>query len=246
MFDGRLGLSYSLTFGFVLLSSVLHFSVTAVLKAPRDSLVDCGWSGITEELCLQRKLGKFTTLGCVFNTSTNPQCYHKHDSICIMSDEDEEGDGALSSDCGSNAISRESCEAKGCCYDERRRARRFSPCFHPKTSQCFFSPHERKDCGFSGITRAECELKKCCFDPKSRGPVPQCFLSRVPPTPVSSPVGFSLYLMFAALLLVIYWTYGGNNNNNNNNSATSTIASTLASFFDGSTPTEVKTEKYIL
>jgi len=238
----------------LLFFSFLPFSLQSVPKhKSQQTLVDCGWSGITEVECVGRTIGRFNKLGCIFNTSTNPQCYHKPDAVCLIPDEDEMGDNSPSSECGPVAISRESCEAKGCCFESRRKSRNISPCFHPRNSECYFSAYERKDCGFSGITRAECELRKCCFDPKPRGPLPQCFVSKAGPIPVSSGVGFSLYLMFGILILVTYWTYCGGTTNDDDGNIISTqpnpgtgLLARLASFFAGPTPTELKTEKYIL
>ncbi|XP_078361918.1 putative gastrointestinal growth factor xP1 [Oculina patagonica] len=79
-------------------------------------------------------------------------------------------------DCGKPGITKEECEANGCCYDNVTWTN--APwCFY--RGSCDFPHWFRGDCGFGrpGITKEECEELGCCWDDSLRGTV-WCFRSR--------------------------------------------------------------------
>ncbi|RMX41762.1 hypothetical protein pdam_00005543 [Pocillopora damicornis] len=71
-------------------------------------------------------------------------------------------------ECGWLGIDKETCEKRGCCWDDSDPWAKF--CFVRKYKNlpdglCPVAPSERQECGHYGITRDECLSKSCCWDP---------------------------------------------------------------------------------
>uniref|UniRef100_A0A8D2LFX5 P-type domain-containing protein n=1 Tax=Varanus komodoensis TaxID=61221 RepID=A0A8D2LFX5_VARKO len=64
-------------------------------------------------------------------------------------------------DCGYPGISRETCQRRGCCFDNRIRGVKW----------CF---HQEINCGYPYISAQECYNKGCCFDSSIAGTI-WCF-----------------------------------------------------------------------
>jgi len=93
---------------------------------------------------------------------------------CSVSPEDR-------NDCGWYGIDKETCEDRGCCYDDTDFGFETKWCFYPTDNKCYgIAPEEREDCGYYGIQREECEDDRgCCFDHTVPN-VPWCFKGSEP------------------------------------------------------------------
>lgn len=151
-------------------------------KSTFDVGEDCGHDGITQEECEGQ--------GC---------CYDETNAIWCWRPRPPEGDGGPGDDpssqqgecqpggslkdCGDVGITREQCEAKGCCYDESAALWCFEksssgggggdaggttePPSEPNAdeAQGTCNKHDAaENCGDEGITEAQCKAKGCCYD----------------------------------------------------------------------------------
>ncbi|XP_074639351.1 uncharacterized protein LOC141897631 [Acropora palmata] len=96
--------------------------------------------------------------------------YASHHDVCHVQVNDR-------TDCGWFGINNETCQDRGCCYDDTYPDTIY--CFYPTSNKCYgIDPSNRVDCGYFGIQREECENDRgCCFDHTVYG-VAWCFEGR--------------------------------------------------------------------
>ncbi|XP_078348304.1 uncharacterized protein LOC144633310 isoform X2 [Oculina patagonica] len=147
---------------------------------------ECGYYGIQREECENDN-------GCCFDhTVPNvPWCFKGKEPAVpgeatvppAEAGEATEPPTEERNDCGWIGITKDTCEGRGCCYDDSHMGAKF--CFYPTDSKCYgIVPEKRKECGYFGIQRDECEKDRgCCFDHTVPN-VPWCFIGRRPPTPL--------------------------------------------------------------
>uniref|UniRef100_A0A8D2LGM4 P-type domain-containing protein n=1 Tax=Varanus komodoensis TaxID=61221 RepID=A0A8D2LGM4_VARKO len=77
-------------------------------------------------------------------------------------------DTAMRRECGYKGITRETCQRRGCCFDNRIRGVKWYP------GQCDVQLKQRINCGYPYISAQECYNKGCCFDSSIAGTI-WCF-----------------------------------------------------------------------
>eukprot|EP00971_Amphidinium_carterae_P140732 2788869-Amphidinium_carterae.1 len=135
---------------------------------------ECGWKGITESQCVERRgccwdVSNYTAL---YNGSHNiPKCY------CPM----QTTVTTTTVDCPAYLPWRDPFYPE---LDPLVNYMEDEEFFDVNGSllECRVEPHHRHACGYAGITRHECERQGCCYDPQPfPNPMsyPYCFCARV-------------------------------------------------------------------
>jgi len=151
-------------------------------------VVDCGWVGISEKMCLAR--------GCCFKdmgqNSEAPWCFQKTLAVTAAAKRPSWPQCNVPSpervQCGFAGILKEQCNQRGCCFAADK-APGIPACFRAWShvtgketvlaETCGIWETGRTACGSRGIRMPNCLARGCCFRPAATPGVPFCYLSRL-------------------------------------------------------------------
>ncbi|XP_078348215.1 uncharacterized protein LOC144633253 [Oculina patagonica] len=130
--------------------------------------IDCGFEGMTQIQCKEKQ--------CCYQDNVPsgvPYCYYSKNQLDLPMAACGSGEPSARVDCGSG--NKDTCNAKGCCYDNADYGyptkHCFSPPGHPIADEaCNMIRKEiRSSCGLANITQEECVKKLCCYDEAGNG-----------------------------------------------------------------------------
>ncbi|KAL9955737.1 hypothetical protein ACROYT_G037104 [Oculina patagonica] len=131
--------------------------------------IDCGFKGMTQIQCKEKQ--------CCYQDNVPsgvPYCFYSKNQLDLPMAACGSGEPSARVDCGSG--DKDTCNAKGCCFDDTDYSYPTKHCFYPpghpipKEACNKIRKEIRNSCGLANITEEECVNEKlCCYDEADNG-----------------------------------------------------------------------------